>query len=720
MKNIFLILFLLISTICESQTPSAIITVPDTNSLHTFNGYADVIYANATNQWYKLCSVCLTDSIIGAGGKKWRRTAGSSGGGGSPAGNAGNIQLNRSSAFATPASDSLSFDGTNGLTVKNNIDALKLGHDFGSFSNGREYLNFKSTSSLSFFKVAETNAHANAVSLNLGYSEGAISTTNGVGPIYFEKGGYASPVVISKGGISIPTFGGTGYWFPNTDPSILDVSPTALIAYANSTDAPISRFGITTIAGSAPGRTLTNPATLQIDGAPIAGTNATFTNTYSLWVKGGTSKFDGNIVMPATTSTAGVIYSGSNLFLHNSGQNTFVGLGSGNLTVDNDVRNTGIGKNTLSLVSSGYQNQAIGQGALHSLTTGHDNVAIGYNTLTNATTGYANIAIGGGVMASLTTGANLIGIGYNAMSAVTSGTSNLALGYNANPTVTSGSENVMIGDNAGNGVTTGNNNTSVGAESMKGGNGSNNTNVGYLAMNRVTSATYNTGVGMYNFYELSSGTQNTALGYQAGAPYDITGYNGVNTGSYNTALGANSGMGGASQWNYTTAIGYGALASASNAMVLGAESGTTGAVRVGIGVPVPLAKLHLPAGTASASSAPLKFTTASSVILTTPETGVMEVDTSKIYYSSGIGANLKRNEIIKGTYGQATLSGGTVTVSTSAVKATSIILLTDQTTGALTNVGSPTVGTIVAGASFVINSTNVLDASNVNYLIINP
>lgn len=69
--------------------------------------------------------------------------------------------------------------------------------------------------------------------------------------------------------------------------------------------------------------------------------------------------------------------------------------------------------------------------------------------------------------------------------------------------------------------------------------------------------------------------------------------------------------------------------------------------------------------------------------------------------------------------GTATLSGGTVTVNTTAVTANSIIQLTDATTGALTNVGAPTVGTIVAGTSFVINSTNVLDASNVNWFIIN-
>lgn len=69
--------------------------------------------------------------------------------------------------------------------------------------------------------------------------------------------------------------------------------------------------------------------------------------------------------------------------------------------------------------------------------------------------------------------------------------------------------------------------------------------------------------------------------------------------------------------------------------------------------------------------------------------------------------------------GVATLVGGTVTVSNTRVTASSRIFLTDATTGSLVNIGTPTVGTIVAGTSFVINSSNALDASNINWLIIN-
>lgn len=41
--------------------------------------------------------------------------------------------------------------------------------------------------------------------------------------------------------------------------------------------------------------TITNAATLAVTGSPTAGTNATITNSYALWIQGGISRFDGNI-----------------------------------------------------------------------------------------------------------------------------------------------------------------------------------------------------------------------------------------------------------------------------------------------------------------------------------------------------------------------------------------------------------------------------------------
>ena len=58
---------------------------------------------------------------------------------------------------------------------------------------------------------------------------------------------------------------------------------------------------------------------------------------------------------------------------------------------------------------------------------------------------------------------------------------------------------------------------------------------------------------------------------------------------------------------------------------------TTGAL--GLGVTAPAAVLHIKAGTATANTAPQKFT--AGVVLTTPESGVLETDTSnELYYSN--------------------------------------------------------------------------------------
>ena len=49
--------------------------------------------------------------------------------------------------------------------------------------------------------------------------------------------------------------------------------------------------------------TITNAATLAVTAAPIAGTNATITNSYALWVQGGKSLFAGNIELTQTVTT---------------------------------------------------------------------------------------------------------------------------------------------------------------------------------------------------------------------------------------------------------------------------------------------------------------------------------------------------------------------------------------------------------------------------------
>lgn len=65
----------------------------------------------------------------------------------------------------------------------------------------------------------------------------------------------------------------------------------------------------------------------------------------------------------------------------------------------------------------------------------------------------------------------------------------------------------------------------------------------------------------------------------------------------------------------------------------------------------------------------------------------------------------------------AAMTAGTITISTTAVTASSLIFLTNALPGG--TVGTLSVGTITDGTSFVINSSSATDTSKVNWWIIN-
>ena len=81
-----------------------------------------------------------------------------SGGGGTPAGNYGNIQLNRNSTFATPGSDSLGYTTSAGLFVHNNMSVGNAANNVATLNiaakDGEGKLAFKySTTDYGYFKV---------------------------------------------------------------------------------------------------------------------------------------------------------------------------------------------------------------------------------------------------------------------------------------------------------------------------------------------------------------------------------------------------------------------------------------------------------------------------------------------------------------------------------------------------------------------------------------
>lgn len=85
---------------------------------------------------------------------------------------------------------------------------------------------------------------------------------------------------------------------------------------------------------------------------------------------------------------------------------------------------------------------------------------------------------------------------------------------------------------------------------------------------------------------------------------------------------------------------------------------------------------------------------------------------------SNLGSTLS---ILQGTNscaGTAALTTGTVTVSTTCTPASANgFIITDLGGGVLANIGSLSIGTVTGGTSFVINSSNTLDSSNVYWEI---
>lgn len=85
---------------------------------------------------------------------------------------------------------------------------------------------------------------------------------------------------------------------------------------------------------------------------------------------------------------------------------------------------------------------------------------------------------------------------------------------------------------------------------------------------------------------------------------------------------------------------------------------------------------------------------------------------------TGLAGGIRFKSGSNGRTGTGTLSGGTATVSNTSVTANSVILIED-TGGTVTNLGSlyEDVSSRVAGTSFVVKSSNALDASNFSYII---
>ncbi|NEU66569.1 DUF3450 domain-containing protein [Spirosoma agri] len=226
-----------------------------------------------------------------------------------------------------------------------------------------------------------------------------------------------------------------------------------------------------------------------------------------------------------------------------------------------------------------------------------DNLFVGTNAGAANTTGCNNVALGPQALAANRTGRNNVAVGESAGFSST-GIENTFVGYKSGLATTVGNFNTYFGSQAGMSNTTGDYNLFMGAST------------GYAN----TSGIYNTFVGNGAGYSNQIGSNNTLLGLNSG--FKTTGSDNVmvggttgfeNTGgSQNTFVGSGAGVS-ASNQNLVnaTALGFRALVSTSNSVVLG------NAANVGIGTSAPTAKLELVSGSVGTSG--LKLTNLTSL-----------------------------------------------------------------------------------------------------------
>ncbi len=197
----------------------------------------------------------------------------------------------------------------------------------------------------------------------------------------------------------------------------------------------------------------------------------------------------GNLDLDSTTNANqfGVITKDGIRFIHDfnygnngtvttTGQNTFLGLGAGNLTIGSTATqvyhgsyNTGVGYQVLQTNTTGYYNSALGRDALRANTIGYSNSALGMISLRSNTTGNSNSVLGVGALYSNTTGNFNSALGKEAGRYLADGTGNetsnnsLFLGYDTRSKEAGQTNEIVIGASA---IGAGSNSVTLGNDSI--------------------------------------------------------------------------------------------------------------------------------------------------------------------------------------------------------------------------------------------------------------
>ena len=169
------------------------------------------------------------------------------------------------------------------------------------------------------------------------------------------------------------------------------------------------------------------------------------------------------------------------------------GVGSNGTNVGTGFRNTAIGENALSAITSGFDNIAIGLNTLSSVEDARNNIALGWSALEKFTTGPGNIAIGNSTLRNHTTGSENLAMGYAALTNHLTGDDNIALGNRSLRNITTGDNNIALGVAAGGNLTSGIKNLIIGYNiDFTSTTASNQLNIGNIIYGTAIDGTANT------------------------------------------------------------------------------------------------------------------------------------------------------------------------------------------------------------------------------------
>ena len=269
------------------------------------------------------------------------------------------------------------------------------------------------------------------------------------------------------------------------------------------------------------------------------------TTYLSLSQSSGNITLNRGLILPITynSSTTGIIFKGTSRFIHDYcpngafGYNVFIGIDAGNFTMNGASTtssfNTGVGSNTLTSLTTGFNNSAFGYMSLHDNTSGSNNSSFGHSALSNNTTGISNSAFGSESLFFTQTSSSLSAFGTQSLRSNTTGSQNSALGSQSLYNNTTGSSNCSFGFQSLFSNTFASKVNAFGYQSLMNSNGTNNNAFGYQSMYLNNSGVNNCAFGNLSLYNLSNGFYNVALGNNT--LYANT------TGNSNTALGEDAG-----------------------------------------------------------------------------------------------------------------------------------------------------------------------------------